>query len=256
MNTKRSFTLIELLVVVAIIAVLVAMLLPALSSARESARQVACGSGLRQIGLSILLYANDSNDYPPEVWTGYSIDTIGCNTWARTLINRGLPSTVFRCPGHKPRYGADINSLKSYTENGWIALAPIHNGTFQGLGCPSEYWTLTKGGARAGGDERMALIMECWSSASWETNPSTGNGYFDNTIDDGRRPAHYGFHPWNFVVYSDRDDSTGKTISFHRGSQNVLFVDGHVKAYPYLYAMGGGLFPETFYPWQWSRPGE
>jgi prepilin-type N-terminal cleavage/methylation domain-containing protein len=256
MNTKKSFTLIELLVVVAIIAVLVAILLPALSNARDAARLVACESNLKQIGLSIFTFATDNNDYPPEVWTGQSINSNGW-TWARTLVERGLSPNVFRCPSHLPRFGANINALKSYTENGWIALSPEHNGSFEAPWLHAQYWTLTKSGEKADGAHRMGLIMECWSSVSWETNPLTGGAYFDNTINDGRRPAHYGFHPWDFVIWSERDPSTGRTVSFHReGTQSVLFVDGHVSAYPYLYAMGGGMWPESFYPWKWYRPAE
>ena len=61
MERLKSFTLIELLVVVAIIAVLVAILLPALSEARESAKRTVCASRLRQIGIGMLMYANQNN---------------------------------------------------------------------------------------------------------------------------------------------------------------------------------------------------
>jgi len=54
---KRGFTLIELLVVVAIIAVLVAMLLPAIQKAREQAKIAMCGSGLRQVGIGVVYFA-------------------------------------------------------------------------------------------------------------------------------------------------------------------------------------------------------
>lgn len=57
-----GFTLIELLVVIAIIAILASLLLPAMARAREQARRAVCLSNLRQFGLGITMYANDSAD--------------------------------------------------------------------------------------------------------------------------------------------------------------------------------------------------
>jgi prepilin-type N-terminal cleavage/methylation domain-containing protein len=79
-ENNRGFTLIELLVVIAIISILASMVMPALSSARERARRIDCLSNQRQLGLALIMYADDWEDrFPPfhSIWdTRYDLDLL------------------------------------------------------------------------------------------------------------------------------------------------------------------------------------
>jgi prepilin-type N-terminal cleavage/methylation domain-containing protein len=66
MESKKGFTLIELLVVIAILALLISVILPALKEVKKRARETVCLSNLRQIGVGVLLYADDNNYIIPS----------------------------------------------------------------------------------------------------------------------------------------------------------------------------------------------
>ena len=64
-----GFTLIELLVVIAIIAILASILFPVFARARSQARKTVCLSNMKQIGLSLMMYAQDYDEtYPGAQW--------------------------------------------------------------------------------------------------------------------------------------------------------------------------------------------
>ncbi len=80
-NTRieKRFTLIELLVVVAIIAILLAILLPVLARARSMANEAICASRQRQVGLALILFADEHDHFLPG--NRYDRGNIGENAW-------------------------------------------------------------------------------------------------------------------------------------------------------------------------------
>lgn len=62
---RRAFTLVDVLVSIAVIMVLISLMMPALTKATETAHRVVCSSNVRQIGIAMLMYANDNKDQIP-----------------------------------------------------------------------------------------------------------------------------------------------------------------------------------------------
>ena len=81
-----AFTLVEMLVVIAIIGTLAALLLPALSSARERGRRTSCLSNLDQIGKSLAIYCNSSENYLPS-YAGYGLPSCDMGNVNWSLVN-------------------------------------------------------------------------------------------------------------------------------------------------------------------------
>jgi prepilin-type N-terminal cleavage/methylation domain-containing protein len=124
-SLSRGFTLIELLVVIAIIAILAALLLPALARAKATAKTTQCVSNLHQMGLSLIMYA-DEND-------GLAARANGPHWWQVLAPNLGSQSAanfakvkLYTCPSYPdpdPRYPGQ-KQLVCYVVNGWKFSGP------------------------------------------------------------------------------------------------------------------------------------
>ena len=203
MNKRSVFTLIELLVVIAIIAILAAMLLPALAKARAKARSISCASKLKQMGLGMQMYGDESKGlYPTLNRTGPG------HTWDDAISDYcGRPLTE------------DQKNMKplSVDVGNELLECPSESAPFTGTGAYTRSYAMN---AFAGGISTLDTANVSMSSVESPTE----------TICLGEH-SHSGCNvgAWGGFGFENTGQVRDWAKDNHGGNkQNNLFCDGHV----------------------------
>ena len=210
--------------VIGIIGILAGLLMPALSRAREASRAIACTSQFKEIGVGVILYAEDYGYYPPGRQAGITQWDLCVGVYAGgkpDMTTTEARTALFMCPSAKVRntgtvlnYSANPNILREVTATSGPARP-------DDIRRPSEVIVVADSVQYSADGSSHALL--------WGVEGTSGRAVYWN---DGL--PQLGEEPIRLGLDKDEEYDTmnpaGANFRYrHRDKQvNALFVDGHV----------------------------
>ena len=214
---RGAFTLIELLVVIAIIAILAAMLLPALAKAKQKGQSTVCLNDLKQVGLAMLMFADENDDMVPRGTAGSSP-----RWWLEFMpfVPEGGTKKdyrnirIFMCPSYPiPKNTPNKRQVVTYVVNAWDFTSTRDKTGYEQLGLSK----LTS--FRQPADSAYLLDNE---DNTWRPIV-TGFRDPQTALNDVWRPSHLPYDSSGKRLSNDRRIAAAR----HSTGSNILYLDGH-----------------------------
>jgi len=254
-RTTRGFTLIELLVVIAIIAILASILFPVFAQARAKARAALCLSNEKQIGLGVMMYAQDNDETMPQAT--YSAPTPPGFSWCGTtrandprvpkwmdMIYPYVKNTaLFTCPdfpqasngpGTKNWNTYVVQSLDSCAGRGAATRLGTYmlNGAY--FGEARAHGPVAQPLAKIGVPADTIFIMEAGQPAAIPNAVLSWNNHTVNlqVKQAGFVPPVAGgvkFNALGLWVPAGSLATSSASYMYHFSGTNVVYCDGHAK---------------------------
>lgn len=208
-RSRAAFTLIELLVVIAIIAIIAAIIFPVFQKVRENARRTSCASNLKQLGLALTQYTQDSDEQMPLLAYVPS-GTFTTVSWRGAIYPYVKSQEVYKCPSN-PLNNTQTTDRPLVFDVSYGANDAVFSALAKpGLGLPAQVVTLNDIQSPA----QMFTIGESDSQGYLLKNPPNS--------------------PFSMPDCLNCDNQAGNArtdlFAGHTGRSNWLFADGHVKA--------------------------
>ncbi len=227
MTARSALSLIELLVVVSIIAVLAAILMPAIGVVRASANSLRCQGNLRQLGMSMIVVANENRRFPKAV-DKRATEANGWQKlggWDIILLDHSEGELLgsMMCPLHPSPPRGSAKSV--YTD----AIYPEATRSYSIAGDINGGW------AGVSAQRQRVFSWATWGNVPnpWDSEDSTRPSQIQDssgTLMLSERDVRFGSNDGEFTpgLYWTQMMHPNDMTRRHRGKAAAVYVDGHV----------------------------